>query len=341
MQFALVDLSNLFHRARYGAVGDADTRAALALHIIFRGLRKLWREYRIEHFVFAVDDGSWRYLVYPGYKARRHIEQTPREQHEQQQAFQTLNNLEDYLAAHTRCTVLREPGVEGDDFIARWITRHPNDQHLIVSSDSDFVQLIASNVRIFDAIHQRLISHDVIRDDHGRKVAFGVSPKDGKIRIGEPDEQFTPEADWWRKALFVKLVRGDVGDSIFSAFPGVRYEGKQCSIRAAWEDRTDQGYDWNNLMCQTWEKLTETGASRRVRVIDEFRINEHLIDLTKQPVHIVQAMDAAMDRVISRPRVKQVGAHFLRFCDAHDLPALAKEANDHVAYLNIGYTPHK
>jgi len=47
----------------------------------------------------------------------------------------------------------------------------------------------------------------------------------------------------WRKALFIKLMRGDASDSVFSAFPGVRYEGKKISICAAWEDRIEQGYD--------------------------------------------------------------------------------------------------
>jgi len=335
--FAVIDLSNLFHRARYVALGEP----ALAVQIIFRSLRKLYREFRISHMVFAVDHGSWRSQVYPAYKSRRDRDLTLREQREQAQSFQTLDALQAYLAAQTRCTVLREREVEGDDFVARWIARHPNDEHLIVSSDSDFVQLIADKVRIYDAINQRVLSREMIVDDRGRNLAFAVSPKDGKIRVGEPDGNFVPEPEWWRKALFIKLVRGDAGDSIFSAFPGVRYEGKKCSIRAAWEDRVEQGYDWNNLMFQTWDILLETGGSRQVRVLDQFRLNEHLIDLTKQPAPIMQAMDATIDHAISRPPIKQVGMYFLRFCDQLDLPLLAKEAGDHVAYLNIGYTSNK
>ena len=340
MRFAVVDLSNLFHRSRYAAMVDPDSKAGLALLIIFRSLRKMYREFAVDHIVFAIDHGSWRYAVYPAYKSRRRLEQsaaTPREQHEQATFFATLDALQTYLRTQTRCTVLSALHVEGDDFIARWIARHPHDEHIIVSGDSDFVQLIADNVCIFDAVNQRMIGASGVLDERGRKLAFTVLPKDGKIKVGEPDETFVPEAEWWRKALFIKLLRGDTGDSVFSAFPGVRYEGKKCSIRAAWDDRAEQGYDWNNLMFQTWDKLLESGETQPVRVIDEYRINEHLIDLTKQPPMIVQIMDGTIDAAIAAEPARQIGMHFLRFCAVHDLPALAKEAGEHVAYLNAAY----
>ena len=80
MRFAIVDLHNLFHRARHAAAGDAEAQAALAVQIIFRSLRKLYRDFRIEHMVFAVDHGSWRSAIYPNYKSRRHASLSPREQ---------------------------------------------------------------------------------------------------------------------------------------------------------------------------------------------------------------------------------------------------------------------
>jgi len=336
-KFALVDLSNLFHRARYGAMADPDSKAGLAMLIIFRSLRKLYRELQVDHMVFAVDRGSWRYAVYPAYKSRRvseRMDATPREQDEQHRFFVSFDALLRYLSTQTRCTVLAAPEIEGDDFIARWIIRHPADEHVIVSGDSDFVQLIAENVCIFDPMGQRMLTRDGVSDEHGVKMAFLVSSKDGKIKTTGRDSEFVAEPEWWRKSLFIKLLRGDVSDSVFSAYPGVRYEGKKCSIRAAWEDRIDQGYDWNNLMFQTWDKLLESGEVERVRVIDQFRINEQVIDLTKQPQTIIQRMDATIDGAGAAPSVRNVGIQFLRFCAMQDLPALAKEATEHVGYLN-------
>jgi hypothetical protein len=48
-------------------------------------------------------------------------------------------------------------------------------------------------------------------------------------------------------------------------------------------------------------------------------------------------MDDTIDAAIHAAPISQIGRHFLRFCDAHDLPALLKEANDHVTYLNAPY----
>jgi 5'-3' exonuclease len=345
-RFAIVDLSNFFHRARHGTMGDADVKVGLSLHILFRSLRKIFRDLTLDHIVFAVDQGSWRQSIYPAYKSRRRLNQataTPHEQEENAMFFSALESLIVYLDTSTNCTVLRASNIEGDDFVARWIQTHPDDEHLIISGDSDFVQLLAPNVKIYDAINQRMVSiESVIDEQQGKTLAFTVSPKDGKIKIGQPDEAFKPEEEWWRKALFLKLVRGDTGDSVFSAFPGVRYEGKKHSIQSAWLDRTAKGFDWNNFMCQTWnklvgmapdgEKLTET-----VKVSDEFRINERVIDLTKQPTHIIQKMDEAIAHAISHEPVRSLGIQFLRFCKANDLPNLEKEADSHLEYLKIPY----
>jgi hypothetical protein len=345
--FAVVDLSNLFHRARHnGTMVDSETKIALAVHIVFRSLRKMRRDFAVDHIVFAVDQGSWRYRHYPGYKARRKLHRmaaTVAEQEENALFFAALDDLSNYLRDQTRCTVLHAEEIEGDDFIARWIQRHPHDQHIIISGDSDFVQLIAPNVRIYDAINQRIIAHTGITDEKGRAMAFSVNPKDGKLKTGAPSNDFIPEEEWWRKALFIKLIRGDAGDSVFAAYPGVRYEGKKFSIRSAWDDRKERGYDWNNLMYQSWDKLTgideETGERtvKSVRVVDEFRINESVIDLTQQPASIVQKMDDSIDAAIAHRPSIHVGIGFLRFCTTHDLPALAKEADDHLVYLNASY----
>ncbi len=344
-RYAVVDLSNLFHRSRHGSMGDTDTKIGLALLIVFRSLRKLYRDLKVDHIVFAVDNGSWRYSIYPAYKSRRRLARlkaTQQEQEENESFMTSLSALTTYLDKQTRCTVLQCPNMEGDDFVARWIERHPNDEHIIVSGDSDFVQLLAPNVSICDAINQRMISIDSIVDVDGNKLEFSVSPKDGKIKVGKQNDDFIPEQDWWKKALFVKIIRGDVGDSIFSAFPGVRYEGKKISINAAWADSKEKGYDWNNMMFQSWNKIVGTSAegeplTETVRVIDEYHLNEKIINLHMQPKNIVKVMDTAIDEAINRSPPSNVGMYFLKFCKQHDLPSLEKEANTHVEYLNAGY----
>ena len=57
--------------------------------------------------------------------------------------WETFDNFRDFISEKTNCTVLRHEKLEADDLIAGWIQAHPNDNHVIVSTDGDFAQLIA------------------------------------------------------------------------------------------------------------------------------------------------------------------------------------------------------
>lgn len=361
-RYAVVDVANLFYRCRHVTRGDAFTKAGMALLIVFRSLRRLHREHQVDHMVFCAEGHSWRYDVFPAYKAKRKLDraaQSAQDKEEDEVFLSTLDDFLAFLAEKTRCTVLQSPGVEGDDFVARWVQLHPDDEHVILSGDSDFVQLLAPNVAILDAVNERLLKTEGVFDLAGNPLVFGVDGGSGKVKVGESVAaakkkakkegktfDWAPEPEWWKKALFVKLVRGDVGDGVFSAYPGVRYEGssKKVGIREAWEDRATQGYHWNNFMLQRWNKLLGTDANgnnivKEVRVLDEFKFNETLIDLTKQPDAVKERMDAVIVQAVQKEPVGNVGIHFLRFCDRNNLPSLTREADDHARYLARGYAP--
>lgn len=349
-RYAIVDVANLFYRARHVVRGDAFTKAGMALHIVFRSLRRLHREFRVDHMVFAVEGKSWRYSIYPAYKAKRRDARalmTEREREEEDVFNQTMDDFVGFLRTKSRCTVLGSQGVEGDDFIARFIQLHPDDEHYILSGDSDFVQLLAPNVHIYDGVNERLISIDGVRDAKGTALEFSVDPANGKLKVGDKAPTgFKPEEEWWKKALFLKIIRGDPGDGIFSAYPGIRFEGtkKKVGIREAWEDRHEKGFNWNNFMLQRWEKLIGHDAdgnkqTQEVRVIDEFEFNSRLIDLTRQPEDVVALMDDTIIAELQKETVGNVGMSFLQFCHRHNLPNLAREAHDHGAYLNAAYAP--
>ena len=349
MRFAIVDLMNLFARAQHVTRGDAFTKAGMALHIVFRSLRKLHREMKVDHMVFATEGKSWRYQIYPQYKAKRKLERaemTAREKEESEVFLHVLNEFTTYLAEKTRCTVLHSPGVEGDDWVARWVQLHPDDEHVILSGDSDFIQLLAPNVSILDGVNERIIAQDGVTDFKGRRLEFHVDASKGKLKVGDKaDPDWLPEPEWWQKALFIKIIRGDDGDGIFSAYPGARYEGssKKTGIREAWEDRNSGGYHWNNFMLQRWTKLLGKDAdgnaiTEEVRVLDQYKFNERLIDLTKQPEEIKSLMDEVIVQAVQKEPVGNVGIHFLRFCNDQNLPNLTREAADHSAYLNASYS---
>ncbi len=370
--YGLIDVANLFYRIKSVVRGDAFIKSGLTLTIAFRSLRKMFREYKVDHFVFCSEGKSWRYAVYPEYKAARKLKRldASRETKDEEQIFFDLvNEFMAYVQKNTRCTVLQNPQIEGDDFIARWIYNHPDDKHIILSGDSDFLQLLDDNVSMFNAIEDCLITKEGVFNKKGEPMYFTIKGDSGKIKIEatvaemarmhnreEKDKKkanplykpteftFTPEENWWQKCLFIKLVRGDSGDGVFSAYPGVRLKGSldKPGINEAWEDRKEQGFHWNNFMLQEWDKMIGTDQdghpiTKRVRVIDEFMVNESLIDLTKQPDNIKDIMDETIVAAVQKEKVQNVGIHFMRFCNKHDLPALLRESTDHAEYLNHPY----
>jgi 5'-3' exonuclease len=343
--YAIVDLSNLFHRARHVIQGDAALKAGNTLQIAFNSLRKLWREYKATHVVVALDKSSWRKDVYPEYKAHRRVQdalKTKSEREEDEFFFDTMKVFIEFLRKRTNVTILESPGCEADDFIARWIDLHPDDQHIIMSSDSDFYQLLAPNVRIHDGVKGVTISLDSVLDENGKPAVkektvtekfIGKTGKEREVKKKVKEELTPPNPDY---ELFKKIIRGDASDNIMSAKPGVRENGssKKPGIKEAFEDRHGRGYDWTMFMQDEWEDH----EGNMIKVLDAYKRNQHLIDLRQQPDDIKELMDSVIIEACQAPRKQGVGIYFLKFCEEMNLPNLAKNPNDYATVLQASYT---
>jgi hypothetical protein len=130
-------------------------------------------------------------------------------------------------------------------------------------------------------------------------------------------------------------MRGDPGDNVFSAYPGVRVKGtkNQVGLTEAFEDRDKKGYAWNNMMLQRW---TDHEKAEH-KVLDDYERNRVLIDLTAQPVDVKAAVDAVIREQVSHKDVGMVGAHFLKFCGKYDLVKLSDHADAMGRWLNATY----
>jgi hypothetical protein len=197
------------------------------------------------------------------------------------------------------------------------------------------VQLIAPNVKLYNGINDHLFSTTGVTDAKGKNLAFSIE-SNSKIKVGKPDANFVPPPDYQKWVLFLKCMRGDPGDNVFSAYPGVRVKGtkNQVGLTEAFEDRDRRGYAWNNLMLQRW--TDHEGAEHRV--LDDYERNRTLIDLTAQPADIKLLVDTAIREQISHKDVGQVGTHFLRFCGKYDLVKLSESADSIGRWLNKTYT---
>jgi len=327
MKYLLIDTANMFFRARHVAFRASDPweKVGYALHISMAAINKVAKKFDADHVVFCLEGRSWRKDYYKPYKANRSDARaalSEREQEEEKLFWDTFDDFNQYLREKTNCSVLRDGDAEADDLIARWIHLHPEDEHFIISSDSDFYQLLAKNVSQFNGITDQLITIEGIFDAKGKPVI------DKKTK--EPKE--VPNPEW---LLFEKCMRGDSSDNVFSAFPGVRKKGtkNKVGLLEAFEDRSSKGYAWNNMMLQRWTDH----EGKEHRVLDDYNRNRQLIDLTAQPEEIKQRVDNFIREQITHKDVGQVGSKFLKFCGKYDLNRLSEHAEQYGRWLNQTY----
>jgi hypothetical protein len=183
--------------------------------------------------------------------------------------------------------------------------------------------LIAPNVKQYNGVANQLITLEGYFDDKGKPVK-DKKTKEPKL-LGDP--QFV---------LFEKIMRGDAGDNVFSAYPGVRTKGSKNKVGLieAYADRTKQGFNWNNMMLQRW--VDPDGVEHRVR--EDYERNRLLIDLTAQPDEIKQIVDASITTGVRLKTTPQVGVHFMKFCGKYELQKISDQADSYAKWLNNPYT---
>ena len=327
MKYLIVDAANTFFRARHAASRHADAwdRLGFAIHVTLASIAKCWREQGANHVVVCLEGRSWRKDFYAPYKANRAVKRaalTEAEQEEDKLFWETFEDLTTFIIEKSNCTVLQHPNLEADDLVAGWIQAHPHDQHVIISSDSDFHQLLADNVTQYNGIADELHSITGIFDAKGAPI------KDKKT--GEP--KTIPDPKW---ILFEKCVRGDPSDNVFSAYPGVRTKGtkNKVGLQEAFEDKEKKGFNWNNLMLQRW--VDHNGVEHKV--LDDYERNVTLVDLTAQPNDVKLSITETI-RTNSVPKVvPQIGTKFLKFCGKYELKRISDGLQNYVDFLSSPY----
>jgi 5'-3' exonuclease len=297
----------------------------MALHLTLASTNQIVRKFGIDHVVFCLEGRSWRKSFYEPYKKNRVVDtlsQTQAEKEENEMFWETYEVFTNFLREKTNVSVLRHAEAEADDLIARFIHLHPDDEHFIISSDSDYVQLINENVKQYNGVANQLITLDGYFDDKG-KIIKDKKTKEPKL-LGDP--QFI---------LFEKCMRGDSTDNVFSAYPGVRTKGSKNKVGLieAYADRNKQGFNWNNLMLQRWQD--HDNIEHRVK--DDYERNRVLIDLTAQPQEIKDLVDESIRNNVRVTTTPQVGIHLMKFCGKYELTKISEQADTYAKWLNNPY----
>jgi 5'-3' exonuclease len=292
----------------------------MAMHITLNAIKKAWQDFDGAHVVFCLEGRSWRKDHYAPYKRNRQVTRaamTQKEQEEDKLFWETFDKFKEFISTKTNCTVLQHPQLEADDLIAGFVQSHPDADHVIISTDSDFVQLIAPNVKQYNGVAETLTTHTGIFDKKGRPVV------DSKTKAPKS----VPDPEW---LLFEKCIRGDTSDNVFSAYPGVR----KTKMKEAFEDRNSKGFAWNNLMLQRW--VDHEGKEHKV--LDDYNRNVQLIDLTAQPVTIKTIIKETIDVQTQDPKnVDQVGIRLLKFCNLFDLQRVADNIQQYAQPFQARY----
>lgn len=330
MTYILVDTANVFFRARHVIKGDADIKLGMAFHITLNSIRKAWQQFNGSHVVFCLEGRSWRKDYYAPYKRNRaetRAALTEKEQEEDRIFWEAFDTFKEFIADKTNCTVLQHSQLEADDLIAGWIQQHPSDDHVIISTDSDYVQLIAPNVKQYNGVQEITITHEGYFNDRGKPI---IDKKTGLAKTA-------PNPEW---LLFEKCMRGDTSDNVFSAYPGVRTKGtkKKVGLTEAFDDRQSKGFAWNNLMLQRW---TDHNGEEH-RVLEDYERNRQLIDLKHQPDDIKETIKSTIDDAIAEEKhVSQVGIRLMKFCSVWDLKKISDQAQSYADPLNARYPFNK
>jgi len=324
--YILVDTANTFFRARHVMRGSLEDKVGMSLHTILSSVRKAWRDFKGNHVVFCLEGRSWRKDYYEPYKRNRSDARaalSPREAEEDRVFWETFDQFKDFVINKTNCTVLHHQQLEADDLIAGWIVSHPDDNHVIISTDGDFAQLIAPNVRQYNGVMEVTTTHEGYFDAKGKPV---VDKKTGKVKEA-------PNPEW---LLFEKCMRGDTSDNVFSAYPGVREKGtkNKVGLREAFADRATKGYNWNNMMLQRW--VDHNGEEHRV--LDDYTRNRLLCDLKNQPDTIKQIINSVITAEEHKTKnIPQVGTRLLKFCSEYELNKISEQVQSYAEPLNARY----
>tara|TARA_B100001057_G_scaffold151746_1_gene151730 strand:+ start:817 stop:1806 length:990 start_codon:yes stop_codon:yes gene_type:complete len=324
--YILVDTANTFFRARHVIRGDLDTKIGMALHITLNSVKKAWNDFDADHVVFCLEGRSWRKDFYTPYKRNRQVARdalTEAQAEEDKLFWEIFDEFKDFIGTKTNCTMMQHPQLEADDLIAGWVQAHPNDKHIIISTDGDFAQLIAPNVSQYNGVSNTIITHEGYFDDKKKKPV--IDKKTGEPKSA-PDPQFM---------LFEKCMRGDTSDNVFSAYPGVRKKGtkNKVGLLEAFADKDTKGYNWNNMMLQRW--VDHEGKEHRV--LDDYTRNVVLCDLTAQPDNIRTILNEVIEEHMTAKDISQVGMRLMKFCAKWDMQRVADQATHFAEPLNARY----
>lgn len=142
-KYLILDANNLLFRARYAAARRSYDNAII--HVFFRSLKPIIEKFSPDVAFFVLDGKPVRRLgLLPEYKGTRKYHDDDNFQEQRRKCIELISQC-------IPMTVCRHPEAEADDVIAHLVLNQlpENSEKVIVSSDTDFIQLCQDSPNTF------------------------------------------------------------------------------------------------------------------------------------------------------------------------------------------------
>ena len=307
--YLILDASNLIYRNFFASLNeDQEMTVAICYQMALNALSKYHAKYNATDVVVAFDmPNSWRKVYTKDtetcvtrkvYKANRRQTMTESQKKRMADLDTHIQSLADLFKDSTGLIVLKRKFLEADDLIAGFTQKFPDDKHIIVSSDKDYIQLLGN----------------------------------GNVSIVDPNTDKQRDlVDWDGDAnyfMFEKCFRGDDGDNVQSSFPRIRKTRIQKAYVDAFERTNVMKHEFVVEYLENDELKTHTYQTEKL-----FEENRLLMDLTAQPEVIRELIDNTISDAVDN-RGKFDYFTFVRFCGQYNLPNILSSMDRYTKLLS-------
>lgn len=160
MTILILDGQNLLHRARSGfQLGSYNV-----VFNFFRSLKPLIEKFKPSKVYFTLEGHPQkRYDLLPSYKANRIVDQTTDAGQQKQKSLEDFFRQKDVIvnlmAQYFPICIVRHPHYEADDVIYNIIDTNQAAEYVVVSTDSDFTQLLQQfdKVKLYNPVTKKFV----------------------------------------------------------------------------------------------------------------------------------------------------------------------------------------
>jgi len=195
----IIDVHNLIYRA-FHALGGRLTDEGSSVDVTYSFLQTLGvlqRNFGTERFAFCFDHKvSYRRQIFPEYKQKRKQAAITTEVEMRKSLASQIRRLREvHLPQLGFRNIFRERGMESDDLMAAIVRSRPDDEMILITSDSDLLQCLRKNVSIYSPHTRKMTTPNTFMEKYGiypkqwaKVKAMAGCPTDGVpglVGVGE------------------------------------------------------------------------------------------------------------------------------------------------------------